>query len=351
MGAVTETAGPYATAPTLAEFNAGLGVESWAARTRCAACTSTAIDRFSRIRQIHYDRCAECGFVFANPMPTDAVLADFYNSAFYNNYRVLEEQTIAAEPYFSVSAYRDLRELATWIEADRAAAILDYGCGPGSFLALLRDEFGFANVEGLELNLHSAEVARRCYGLELAPDVGALHQQSYDVIVLFETIEHLSDPDEVVATCARLLSPCGVLFVTTPSVRNIPARRFPSHCVHYTGPSHVSLFTEQALERLLSRHGLRIRRLETDANTEVLGSYLARPFYDLDFSSPRGAGDADDRLYRPTALGRALKLQPARTPGPLLGQAAKLDTFAAKALRKLFGRAYSDHLYAMAGRA
>ena len=351
MGAVTERAGPYAAAPTLAEFNAKLGVESWTAAARCAACESAAIQRFARIRGIDYDRCGECGFVFANPMPTDAVLEDFYNSAYYDNYRVLEEDVIASRPYFSISAYRDLRQLAAWIEADKSAAILDYGCGPGSFLALLRDEFGYANVEGLELNLHSAEVARRCYGLELAADVGALNRQSYDVIVLFETIEHLRDPDAAVANCARLLSPAGVLFVTTPSVRNIPARLFPSHCAHYTGPSHISLFTEPALERLLARHGLTIRRLETDPSTAVLGGYLARPFYDLDFTSPRDVADTDDRLYTPTALGRALKLKPRRKPGPLLHQAARLDSLAARAWRKLSRRAYSDHLYVMAGRA
>jgi 2-polyprenyl-3-methyl-5-hydroxy-6-metoxy-1,4-benzoquinol methylase len=351
MDAATQTADPYAVAPTLAEINAELGVGGWEPVAACAACRSTALARFSRIRGVAYDRCSACGFVFANPAPSDAVLDRFYNSAFYDNYRVLEEAVIASKPYFSVSAYRDLRQLAKWIEADKAAAILDYGCGPGSFLALLRDEFGYANVEGLELNLHSAEVARRCYGLELAPDIGALRRKSYDVIVLFETIEHLSDPDAVVADCARLLGPFGVLFVTTPSVRNLPARLFPSHCVHYTGPSHISLFTEQALERLLARHGLEIRRLETDASTEVFGGYLARPFYDLDFTSPRDAGDLDDRLYRPTALGRALNLRPTRTPGTLLNQAAKLDAFAARAWRKLSGHTYSDHLYALAGRA
>lgn len=351
MGAVTDTAGHYAAAPTLAEFNAYLGVEGWPTACQCAACQSDAIERFSRIRGIGYDRCAACGFVFANPRPPDTVLADFYNSAFYDNYRVLEEDVIAARPYFSVSAYRDLRQLARWIEADRTAAVLDYGCGPGSFLALLRDEFGYSNVEGLELNAHSADVARRCYGLKLAPEIGALQRKSYDVIVLFETIEHLSDPDAAVAECARLLGPAGVLFVTTPSVRNIPARLFPSHCAHYTGPSHISLFTEQALERLLARHGLAIRRLETDACTELFGGYLARPFYELDFTSPRDAADTDDRLYRPTALGRALSLRPTRDPGPLLHRAAKLDAFAAKAWRKLSGHTYSDHLYAMAGRA
>jgi len=351
MIAATQTAGAYAAAPTLAQVNAYLGVETWETVSACAACRSDAIGRFARIRGIAYDRCASCGFVFANPMPSDAALEQFYNSAFYDNYRVLEEDVIASRPYFSVSAYRDLRQLAAWIEADRTAAILDYGCGPGSFLALLRDEFGYRNVEGLELNRHSAEVARRCYGLELAPEIGALRRKSYDVIVLFETIEHLSDPDAVVAHCARLLAPSGLLFVTTPSVRNLPARLFPSHCVHYTGPSHISLFTEQALERLLARHGLAVRRLETDASTEVFGGYLARPFYDLDFTSPRDAADTDDRLYTPTALGRALNLRPTRAPGPLLKRATKLDAFAARAWRKLSGRSYSDHLYALAGRA
>jgi 2-polyprenyl-3-methyl-5-hydroxy-6-metoxy-1,4-benzoquinol methylase len=106
----------------------------------------------------------------------------------------------------------------------------------------LRDELGYENVEGLELNKKSVDVARRSYGLKVVSEVEDLEYTQYDVILLFEVIEHLTNPAEVLSVCAELLKPGGLLFVTTPSVRNVPARFFPSHCVHYTGPSHVTLF-------------------------------------------------------------------------------------------------------------
>jgi hypothetical protein len=58
-------------------------------------------------------------------------------------------------------------------QGEKSARILDFGCGPASFLALLRDEFGFENIEGLELNENSAGIAARSYGITLIPRMEA----------------------------------------------------------------------------------------------------------------------------------------------------------------------------------
>ena len=129
-------------------------------------------------------------------------------------------------------------------------------------------------------------------------------------------IEHLTNPDEVISLCRNLLGPGGKLFITTPSVRNIPARFFPSHCGHYTAPSHVSLFTEEAMSRLLSRFNFKIERLETD-DAPLLGNSLVSPLYNLDFISPQSFDDFSDSMFVPNGLGKALGLTPTRHVGSL----------------------------------
>jgi 2-polyprenyl-3-methyl-5-hydroxy-6-metoxy-1,4-benzoquinol methylase len=339
----------YLPSPTLSELNAKLmHRDDWELLKSCPACNEPSIRPFASIRHISYDRCDGCGFVFANPAPPAAVVSNFYNSDFYNNYRTLEETTIGDNPYFSMSAYTDPVRLAGWLKCDKSASILDFGCGPGSFVALLRDKFCFENVEGLELNKKSAGIALRHYALKLALDVNDLMHQQYDVIILFEVIEHITKPDEVLSLCSRLLRPGGLLFITTPSVRSIPARYFPSHCVHYTGPSHVSLFTETALTRLLARFCIHIERLEIDRNRSIFGNFVAKPVYNLDFASPRSRVDVNDALFSPNHFGRLLGLKPSRSMGPIFNGLRRLDRLMGHAFMKVSGHFFSDHLYVLA---
>jgi 2-polyprenyl-3-methyl-5-hydroxy-6-metoxy-1,4-benzoquinol methylase len=339
----------YLPAPTLSELNAKLTQrDDWEIRQSCPACDMPSIRRFATIRYVSYGRCDGCGFVFANPAPPTAVVSEFYNSDFYDNYRTFEEARIGEEPYFSISAYTDPVRLAGWLNCDKSASILDFGCGPGSFLALLRDKCGFENVEGLELNKKSASIALRHYALELASDINGLKHQLYDVVILFEVIEHITKPDEVLSLCSKLLRPGGLLFITTPSVRSIPARYFPSHCAHYTGPSHVSLFTETALARLLARFNFDIERLEIDRNSSIFGAFVAKPVYNLDFASPRSRADGNDVLFSPNRFGRFLRLKPSRTMGPIFKMLSRLDGLMGRAFMKVTGRSFSDHLYVLA---
>src|SRR5438067_1722690 len=104
----------HVAAPTLSEINSKLDRSDWTMRKECPACRAAAIKAFAEIRHFKYDRCGNCGFVFANPAPSDRCSKEFYNSDFYENYRTLEEETIAKQPYYSISSYTDPRRLARW---------------------------------------------------------------------------------------------------------------------------------------------------------------------------------------------------------------------------------------------
>jgi SAM-dependent methyltransferase len=247
--------------------------------------------------------------------------------------------------------YTDMRRLASWLGGDRSIAILDYGCGPGAFLAFLRDEFGFPNVEGLELSRDGVEFARRHYGLTIASSTAELRRQSYDFVILIEVIEHLPNPRAIFSQVADLVRPGGHVLITTPAVDNLRGRFLPALCMHYTAPSHTSLFTKQALTCLLSRCHFEIERFETDECFLTLDGVTMGLFYDLDFVSPRYDEDDCDAMYIPNTAGRLLGLRPKRSAvrGPFRAALQRADQFL---MRYLWWRVplvpKTDHLYVLA---
>ena len=100
--------------------------------------------------------------------------------------------------------------------------VLDVGCG-GGLLAEALCRHG-ATVTAIDLSESMVEVARLHaaeqglqidYRLESAEDLLSGGPARYDVVCCMEMLEHVPQPQAVVATLARLLRPGGQLFVST----------------------------------------------------------------------------------------------------------------------------------------
>jgi 2-polyprenyl-3-methyl-5-hydroxy-6-metoxy-1,4-benzoquinol methylase len=291
----------------LLELNQELARDTgdWPRFASCPVCESADIGRFAVIRRMAHDRCRRCGFTFTNPYPPSAVLGSFYESDFYTNYRRVEDLRRNGDPYFSASMYTDMRALAGLAASCSPTSVLDYGCGTGSFLGLLRDEFGIDGVEGLEISREARERAREAYGLQVAGSTESLRQDAYDLVLLLEVIEHVPDPGRFFADVARLVRPGGSILITTPAVDNLIGRYLPQLSLHYTAPSHVSLFTTKAIRALLDRFSFTPVHFATDPAQGAARAVALSAFYTLDFASPQRAGDSD-ALIRPTAVGRVV---------------------------------------------
>jgi 2-polyprenyl-3-methyl-5-hydroxy-6-metoxy-1,4-benzoquinol methylase len=345
----TETRDGFAAVPSLGESNARLNVtdEGWTRLDACPVCKRTAIVPLATLRHMPYDRCGDCGFVFTNPQAPDSVRTDFYDSAFYTNYRHFEDLRRQDDPFFSISMYTDPRRLARQVADAEPESVLDFGCGTGTFLALLRDEFGVAGVDGLEISEEARRLAERAYGLEIAATPEELPRSRYDFALLLEVIEHVPDPHAIIAELSDLVRPGGLVLITTPAVDNLLGRHLPSQCAHYTAPSHISMFTEASMERLLEGHSMRVARLDTDSESGVAGAFVRSLLYSIDYLSPTGPDDADDLLYRPTRLGRSLGRGDTRRPLHR-SVAGKVAGTVDKVLDHISGR--PNHLYVLAER-
>jgi 2-polyprenyl-3-methyl-5-hydroxy-6-metoxy-1,4-benzoquinol methylase/predicted RNA-binding Zn-ribbon protein involved in translation (DUF1610 family) len=343
----------YERTPSLSELNAKLIEEmrTWQRVRACPVCDSASIVRFAVVRHFEHSRCQTCGFTFANPFPPQGLLDAFYNSEFYANYRRFEAARIAHDPYFSMSMYTDMSRLASWLGEDKSRSVLDFGCGPGAFLAFIRDRHGFADVEGIELSSRSVEFARRQYQLAIASSAAQLRHTQYDLVVLIEVIEHVPNPTAFFHQVASLVKPGGRILITTPAVDSFVGRFFPSLCGHYTAPSHVSLFTMDSMKRLLANFDFLVERLEVDERLPTLDQFAESLLYRMDFLSPAHDADGDDILKVPNALGRWLGLEKERAPAPgvLRRVLRRLDkTIGSRVLRRLSLLPKTVHLYVLA---
>lgn len=345
----------YWSTPPLSALNEQLSkkIGSCPELDRCPVCRSNSLTkRFSTIRHIRYSRCRACGFTFSNPVPTNETLDLFYNSNFYLNYRRFEENRMDRDPYYSISMYTDMSRLANWLGQDKSIAILDYGCGTGAFLAFLRDKYGFQNVQGIELSSAGIAIGKQKFDLPIVPSRCELHHRSYDCVLLLEVIEHVPNPDIFFEQVVKFVKPSGSILITTPAVDNFLGLLMPSFCLHFTGPSHISMFTEKSMSLLLSRFGFRIERLEIDkSNSNLFYTIGISLLYKLDFMSPRNDDDSIDILYIPNSFGRFLKIDPQRQV-PRMGIFGRflrgLDRLVSYAWQRLLSAPRNEHLYVLA---
>jgi methionine biosynthesis protein MetW len=143
--------------------------------------------------------------------------------------------------------------------------VLDIGCASGGLLALLRGRA--AHLAGLEVSASAATAAAQIadhvvQGALEDPDL-PFAEGSFDLVVLADVLEHLSDPGAGLARALRWCRPGGAVLVSVPNVAHWQARlqllrgRWPQTDSGTFDASHLRWFTCDALAALLTDSGLR----------------------------------------------------------------------------------------------
>jgi SAM-dependent methyltransferase len=230
--------------------------------------------------------CDRCGLMYRDPFPSRDEIDAMYDDPRYlasDYFTRAEEGTARPE----VAIYEQGLD---WLEArlsDLSRKLLDVGCGGGGFLALAQAR-GW-DVAGVEISHeHAARVERElripvaCADLlDADPPDGP-----FDVITLWDVLEHVTHPDATLLRAHDLLSPGGYLLVFTINSASL-FNRLGALGYHATlgqlarpiellyDQRHCYYFTEHTLDVLLMRSGLQIEeRLYHRAH---LGHWLVEP--------------------------------------------------------------------------
>lgn len=215
-------------------------------------------------------RCQRCGLLFLNPRPTREEMGRYYP---YSKYK--DEFTPAIEDDPSVvSRLNRLYHIericrsVEWVK--REGQLLDVGCATGNFLERVRRR-GNWRVYGVEVNEEAARYAQNRFGLDVfIGELGAAGypDHSFDVVTLWNVLEHLHSPLDTLREIRRLLRDDGALILSVPNVESLDARLFGDCWIGLDPPRHLYAFSPKTLRSVLSKAGL-----ETIGMRFITGSY------------------------------------------------------------------------------
>jgi SAM-dependent methyltransferase len=231
-----------------------------AAPPACNACGELASTPLLRKDGFDLVRCARCGLIsVANP-PTDEQRARLYS--FDAGYHSSLVDDAASKAFHEREAALNLRVLRRFANGGR---LLDIGCSTGLFLRAARD-IGWVG-QGLEYSPDSSRIARDEHGLEVR--TGELRADTYpaasfDVVTMWDVIEHVPDPFATLVQVRRILADGGQVLLKTPNADGLYPRlslRLAGRLGfwgHAEPPGHLFQFSVASLSRLAERAGFRV---------------------------------------------------------------------------------------------
>ena len=182
--------------------------------------------------------------------------------------------------YFGYEPVRDNESLRFWDDAHRpmyadfcarflrgkTGRLLDAGSGLGFFLRHVRNQTGW-EAQGCEISSVAVDFARGHLGLGSIHH-GSIHDldaadASFDIVTLWDVIEHIANPDPFLGRLRTLLKPGGILFIHTPNasiqlpkaqLKRVLLGRKPG--AHYLeARDHCHIYSPATLAKLLARNG------------------------------------------------------------------------------------------------
>ena len=152
----------------------------------------------------------------------------------------------------SMNHYRHMTAYHFATRFVRGAAVLDYGCGAGYGTNFLMRKAGVRSMAAADVSCPAINYCRRTYG-DIANVFSTIEpgarlpwpDASFQVVLMFQTIEHVADDAALLREIRRVLQPGGRLIVTTPNV--LLTRRYPEPPVNVF---HVRDYDLSALRRV-----------------------------------------------------------------------------------------------------
>lgn len=199
-------------------------------------------------QQIVRCRNTVCGMIYVNPRYPDSVILQGYEGADDQGHDTQYESRV-------LTFYKSLEKHASSLPAKGAKA-LDVGCAGGAFVEAAK-RFGY-DATGLEPSRQLAASAQK-RGLHVIQGTleGYQPKDTYDLISLWDVLEHVTNPQDTLQQCRKLLSPKGILLVNYPDAGTWQAK-IAGKGFWWFLSVHLHYFDRKSIRVLLDRMGFEL---------------------------------------------------------------------------------------------
>jgi 2-polyprenyl-3-methyl-5-hydroxy-6-metoxy-1,4-benzoquinol methylase len=235
----------------------------------CPVCNKSNISLFVHKYGFNMDKCADCGLLFCNPYPTDKQVHYYYNS----------EMKKFENEFFMESFEKRIQIFLPRIELIKKykprGALLDVGSSIGIFVEALNQSTHEFNITCCDISLDACQRLEAGY-----PDVEILNLDyrllgdinKFDVITMWDTVEHIVDQNELFSSVRKILLLNGVFIFSTPNTNSFEWITAQENHVQILPPGHVNLMNIDNISILLDRYDF-----------ELLDHFTLNPSLDIDY--------------------------------------------------------------------
>lgn len=258
----------------LAAVRAGSG---WKAVTNCPLCgSSNRRLEFSK-HGIELVGCDACDVRYGAQIPAD--LSDVYKNATYAAYSKED-----SDEHYQYRRQRFGRERVSLLQNTcgdlSRSKLLDVGCGNGYFISVAKEFCG--QTFGTEYSDRLRRFASEKTGLPIfGQSLHDLPETGFDIITLFDVIEHIPDPHAFITDVSRILNPGGHILIYTPNFDSFGIRAMGSYSSIIDPTEHVVLYTLPSLRVLAAQFGFDVVYTETAGldvqNVAAMHAYIGQP--------------------------------------------------------------------------
>jgi SAM-dependent methyltransferase len=198
-------------------------------------------------------QCDGCGLQFVHPLPTEKVVDEFYNQ-----HKQSTKERI--DIYLKTCASRDRRDQRKLKLLEKVLGqkgkILDIGCGMGLFVKNASDR-GW-QAQGIDLDQDMIEYGKKTFSIDLSSAMlSELPAGYFDVITMFNVVDHLQTPLDFLKEAGRILKPNGIIYTNLHDAGGWKAKKYKQDWGAYCPPMHLYYYTPATLEMMVNKAGLK----------------------------------------------------------------------------------------------
>ena len=232
--------------------------------TDCNLCRSTFDGAtHTRWRKDGHEivECPSCGLLFRAELPSRAELDEIYAASYFSS----GVSDLAGQGYLDYVAGEESRRAAARRRLGRLelvtgrGRVLDVGAAAGFFV--VEAESRGWDAQGVDVSAAMVDWGREHLGVRL--DRGDMHELGlepgfFDVVTMWDYIEHSRDPAADILAARALLRPGGILALSTGDAASLVARVSGRRWHLLTPRHHNFFFTVRTIAALLDRNGFRV---------------------------------------------------------------------------------------------
>lgn len=194
--------------------------------------------------------CQNCGYVYANPRWSEEELIQAYSA--------VEDEIYVNERTGRVLTFqKHLQHMEKWTGPGNGRSLLDIGAYIGVFVEEAQKSGWHAM--GVEPSDWAAAEAQK-QGLDIiigTQDAPELQGKTFDVVTMWDVIEHVDGPSEEMAKAYHLLKPGGWLVLHTMDIDSLTAKLMGSRWPWFMD-MHLHYFSQKSMAKMLEKNGYEV---------------------------------------------------------------------------------------------